>query len=70
MRLSPSLLTGLVLTISSTAQSASGAETSDNAQPESPIRLAGANGHDSVGGLMPLPLWPPLVTTRGPVTVR
>jgi hypothetical protein len=24
----------------------------------SPVRLAGANGHDSVGGLMPLPLWP------------
>jgi hypothetical protein len=23
-----------------------------------PVRLAGANGHDSVGGLMPLPLWP------------
>jgi hypothetical protein len=23
-----------------------------------PVRLAGANGHDSVGGLVPLPLWP------------
>jgi hypothetical protein len=23
------------------------------------IRLAAAGGHDSVGGLMPLPLWPP-----------
>jgi hypothetical protein len=28
------------------------------AQHVSPIRLAGASGHDSVGGLMPLPLWP------------
>jgi hypothetical protein len=26
------------------------------------VRLAGANGHDSVGGLMPLPLWPSLRT--------
>jgi hypothetical protein len=26
---------------------------------ESPVMLAGANGHDTVGGLMPLPLWPP-----------
>jgi hypothetical protein len=24
-----------------------------------PIVLAAAGGHDSVGGLMPLPLWPP-----------
>jgi hypothetical protein len=30
-------------------------------------RLAGANGHDSVGGLMPLPLWPSL---RTPVTAK
>jgi hypothetical protein len=28
------------------------------AEQVSPIRLAGASGHDSVGGLMPLPLWP------------
>jgi hypothetical protein len=26
---------------------------------QSPVMLAGANGHDTVGGLMPLPLWPP-----------
>ena len=25
---------------------------------EAPVLLAGANGHDTVGGLMPLPLWP------------
>jgi hypothetical protein len=33
--------------------------TADNpAGSQPPVRLAGANGHDSVGGLMPLPLWP------------
>jgi hypothetical protein len=28
-------------------------------QQEPAILLAAAGGHDSVGGLMPLPLWPP-----------
>jgi hypothetical protein len=27
--------------------------------PFAPIVLAAAGGHDSVGGLIPLPLWPP-----------
>jgi hypothetical protein len=30
----------------------------DAAGSQPPVRLAGVNGHDSVGGLMPLPLWP------------
>jgi hypothetical protein len=38
-------------------------ENSGERAPEAPlVRLAGANGHDSVGGLMPLPLWPSLRT--------
>jgi hypothetical protein len=32
--------------------------TGGDAAGSLPVRLAGANGHDSVGGLMPLPLWP------------
>jgi hypothetical protein len=36
-----------------------GANTGAGAEQASPIMLVGANGHDSVGGLMPLPLWPP-----------
>jgi hypothetical protein len=32
---------------------------------ESPIVLAGANGHDSVGALIPLPLWPPAIGAHG-----
>ncbi len=30
----------------------------DRAMQPLPMMLAGANGHDTVGGLMPLPLWP------------
>jgi hypothetical protein len=38
-------------------------ENSGERAPKAPlVRLAGANGHDSVGGLMPLPLWPSLRT--------
>jgi len=35
-----------------------GSKPGNRATPESPLMLAGANGHDTVGGLMPLPLWP------------
>ena len=35
-----------------------GSNPDDRATQESPMLLAGANGHDTVGGLMPLPLWP------------
>lgn len=35
-----------------------GSKSGDRAAQESPLMLAGANGHDTVGGLMPLPLWP------------
>ena len=37
-----------------------GSHDGDQARQKSPIVLAGSNGHDSVGGLMPLPLWPQL----------
>lgn len=37
---------------------------------ESPILLAGANGHDSVGGLMPLPLWPSVAVAHGAVPAK
>jgi hypothetical protein len=30
-----------------------------------PIILVGANGHDTVRGLMPLPLWPPVTFAQG-----
>jgi hypothetical protein len=30
----------------------------DRATQQLPMMLAGANGHDTVGGLLPLPLWP------------
>ena len=33
-----------------------GSNPDDRATQESPMLLAGANGHDTVGGLMPLPL--------------
>ena len=36
----------------------SGSKAVDGAGRDAPVILAGANGHDSVGGLMPLPLWP------------
>ena len=35
-----------------------GPKSGRGAGREAPVRLAGANGHDTVGGLMPLPLWP------------
>jgi hypothetical protein len=35
-----------------------GAKAAAVAERVSPLRLAAAGGHDSVGGLMPLPLWP------------
>jgi hypothetical protein len=35
-----------------------GSRTHDPTELASPVMLAGANGHDTVGGLMPLPLWP------------
>jgi hypothetical protein len=35
-----------------------GSKPADRAAQESHLMLAGANGHDTVGGLMPLPLWP------------
>jgi hypothetical protein len=47
------------------AESAHGAiqaESGGRRPNTSLVRLAGANGHDSVGGLMPLPLWPSLRT--------
>jgi hypothetical protein len=42
---------------SEAALSAPGGNAGPGRQPA--IRLAAAGGHDSVGGLMPLPLWPP-----------
>jgi hypothetical protein len=35
-----------------------GTWTHDHTERASPMMLAGSNGHDTVGGLMPLPLWP------------
>jgi hypothetical protein len=42
-----------------------GSSAGDRVGQELPIMLAGANGHDTVGGLMPLPLWPSVSTTPG-----
>jgi hypothetical protein len=42
-----------------------GSKAGEGVGQESPMILAGANGHDSVGGLMPLPLWPSIVPGRG-----
>jgi hypothetical protein len=43
-----------------TAANAVPAPVSENTSAQSPaIMLAAAAGQDSVGGLMPLPLWPP-----------
>jgi hypothetical protein len=46
------------------------AESGDGAPSASIVRVAGANGHDSVGGLMPLPLWPSLATMRPPALAK
>jgi hypothetical protein len=56
--LSWSLLAATVGTsaLGSANDAAPSSATAEAAGP--PVRLAGANGHDSVGGLMPLPLWP------------
>jgi hypothetical protein len=35
-----------------------GSRARDQVEQESLLMLAGSNGHDSVGGLMPLSLWP------------
>jgi hypothetical protein len=35
-----------------------GSWTHDDTELASPMMLAGSNGHDTVGALMPLPLWP------------
>jgi len=35
-----------------------------------PIILVGANGHDTVGGLMPLPLWPPVAAGQRTVAAK
>ena len=32
--------------------------TDDHTELTSDMMLAGSNGHDTVGGLLPLPLWP------------
>src|SRR5271169_2069306 len=41
----------------------------DRSGQEPALILAGGNGHDTVGGLMPLPLWPPAALgVRGPAT--
>jgi hypothetical protein len=42
-----------------------GSSAVDRVRQELPMMLAGANGHDTVGGLMPLPLWPSVATTHG-----
>jgi hypothetical protein len=34
--------------------------------PKWPITLVGANAHDTVGGLMPLSLWPPVTVGQVP----
>jgi hypothetical protein len=59
--LSGSLLTVTVATSAWSIPSeaaVAGAKAAAVAERVSPLRLAGAGGHDSVGGLMPLPLWP------------
>jgi hypothetical protein len=42
-----------------------GSSAGDRVGQELPIMLARANGHDTVGGLMSLPLWPSVSTTPG-----
>ena len=55
----------LSILLAATAANAAPAPTSEISSPPpstfmpAPIVLAAAGGHDSVGGLMPLPLWPP-----------
>jgi hypothetical protein len=59
--LSWSLFAAAVATGASAATNESlmtGSRPGDRAAQHSPMMLAGANGHDTVGGLMPLPLWP------------
>jgi hypothetical protein len=47
-----------------------GSSAGDRVRQELPIMLAGANGHDTVGGLMPLPLWPSVATTPGAMPAK
>jgi hypothetical protein len=51
MKVSVWLLSCSLLTVAAAA--------SVGAEQAPPMMLAGAGGHDSVGGLMSLPLWPP-----------
>jgi hypothetical protein len=52
------------------AHGAPQAESNDGVRTVPIVRLAGANGHDSVGGLMPLPLWPSPGTLRTPAPAK
>jgi hypothetical protein len=50
----------LSILLAASAANAAPTPMSVIASPEPPaIVLAAAGGHDSVGGLIPLPLWPP-----------
>ena len=49
----------LCILFAASAANAAPSPISESASPPSPANLlAAAGGHDSVGGLMPLPLWP------------
>jgi hypothetical protein len=52
--------TGVLFILSAAmAANAESAPTSEISNPPPPLILAAAGGHDSVGGLIPLSLWPP-----------
>jgi hypothetical protein len=49
---------------------AAGSKAGEGKEQKWPIILVGANGHDTVGGLMPLPLWPPAAVAQGTVPAK
>ena len=49
----------LSILLAASAANAAPAPMSEISSPQPAMVLAAAGGHDSVGGLIPLPLWPP-----------
>ncbi len=49
----------LLVAAAAHARAETGGPIGVEAAVEAPVMLAAAGGHDSVGGLLPLPLWPP-----------
>jgi hypothetical protein len=56
--------------IAAASKSHGGSKASERVERQPALILAGANGHDTVGGLMPLPLWPSVAVAQGTVPAK